>query len=239
MKPSLIPEGVTVEQVFDSLNRQSAAIKDFSGWAKVTGKFDGKTQSVTTVIRFIAPSRIKVDLKGFAGIELASISLAGDSMTVYLPSYNGYLKGEDGEDLLKKFIPNINFDVSRITSIFSVQLPPEDTLNEFQASLKKKENRLELTLAKGNEVYRYLIEGPQLLIVEEDISRDGTVIWQKKSRDYRSAGAGIFPREISVRNDRGSLDFVFYSVSVNSGLSGQDVALDMPESAKLLQVRRK
>ena len=56
VKPPLIPEGVTVAQILDSLYRQSTAIKDFSGWAKVKGKFDGKAQSVTTVIRFIAPN---------------------------------------------------------------------------------------------------------------------------------------------------------------------------------------
>ena len=237
MKPPGIPEEVTVEQILDSLYKQSAAVTDFSGWAKVKARYGGHEQSATTVIRFIAPDRIKVDLKGFAGIELASISTDSDSMTVYLPSLNGYVKGENREGLLNKLVPDFEFDVTRIASVFSIQAPLRDTITKFQTSLKRKGNRMEMTLIRGDMVYRYLVEGPQLVVVEEDLVVGGTSVWHKRSEDFRSAGAGIFPRKMTIRNDRGSLDFVFYSVSINSGLSMKDTAIDMPDSAERLRLK--
>lgn len=239
MKPPGIPEDVTVEQILDSLYKQSAAVRDFSGWAKVIERHNGHEQSATTVIRFIAPNRIRVILKGFAGIELAEISSDGDSMTVFLPSLNGYVKGENREGLLHKLVPDFEFDVTRFASVFSVLAPPHDAIFEFQASLKKNGNRMEMALARGDTVYRYLVEGPQLLVVEEDLTVGGTSVWHKKSQDFRAVGAGIFPRKMIIRNERHSLDLSFYSVSINSGLSMQDIAIDMPESAERLQIKTK
>jgi hypothetical protein len=236
VKPSLIPEGITEDQVIDSLYRQSEAIRDFSGWAKVKTKFNSREQSATTIVHFISPDRIKIELKGFAGIELASISAEDDSLTVYFPSYNGYLKGQKGRDLLNKIIPDFDFDLRNFNAFFSVQLPPRDMIKEFHPSLMKKGNRLEVSLERENTVCRYLVEGPQLLIVEENISIGGIPVWQKKSQDFRSVGKVFFPRKISVRNDRGSLDCVFYSVSINSGLTSQDIRLEIPDSAKPLEI---
>jgi hypothetical protein len=238
MKPPGIPEDVTKDQILDSLYRQSDVIKDFSGWARVIERHNGLEQSATAVIRFIAPDRIRIIVKGFAGIELAAISSVGDSMTVFIPSLNGYVTGENGKGLLRKLIPDFDFDVSRFASVFSVLLPPHDALAEFQASLKKKGNRMEIALARGDTVYRYLVEGPLLLVAEEDLMVGGTSVWQKKSQNFQASGAGVFPKRMTIRNERHSLDFSFYSVSINSGLSGKDIVIEMPDNAERLEIRR-
>jgi hypothetical protein len=238
MKPPGIPLDITEDRILDSLYRQSAAVKDFSGWARIIERHNGLDQSATAVIRFIAPDRIRVILKGFAGMELAAISSAGDSMTVFIPSLNGYVTGENGKGLLRRLVPDFDFDVARFASVFSILLPPHDAVAEFKASLKKKGNRMEMTLAKADTVYRYLVEGPLLLVVEEDITVGGTSVWNKKSQNFRASGAEVFPKKMTIRNERHSLDFSFYSVSINSGLSQKDIEIEMPDTADRLEIRR-
>jgi outer membrane lipoprotein-sorting protein len=237
-RPEPLPADVTLETLIQALQRQSETILTFSGWARVQVREKGDEQTTTAVVAFKRPDRYKITLLGFGGAELAEIGSEGDSITVYIPYYNGYLRSPKGINPLGALLPEAaDVDVERMISVISgVTLPPGQRDN-YAITLKKWEDQAELLFEREGMQYRYRVRGPRLLVTEETVLYKGETLWQVGRNDFRTQNGVPFPRRIQIRDERRTLRLDFSGFSINTELRGEELSVQIPEDAERLTIR--
>jgi hypothetical protein len=95
----------------------------------------------------------------------------------------------------------------------------------------------ELTARRGGTEYRYLVRGPDLRVVDLRVTEGGRTSWSMRRSEFGSCGTGGFPRTIRFERDGKTLTIRFSRCSVNTGLTGADLKLDMPEDTERLGMK--
>ena len=182
LKPyPIIPEDVTVSQVLASFQKHSTQIKDFSATAFVKAKLKGEpSQSVNISIKYIAPDRFRIVIKGFAGIAGAIFTARSDSLSIYFPSENTFITLGCDDEPLRFPVPGIDLDFDHIKSIITGSLPTSEVRDYYQMSLEHHGKQAVLILKRGTTMQRYTFEGAEMRVVDEEISREGVIVWRKK-----------------------------------------------------------
>ncbi len=233
LKPSApIPSDVTADQVAAALDRQTGTVDTFSGTASVYIRANGSSESATILIRYISPGLFRLYLKGFAGIDIGRISALSDSVTVYIPPENIYLKAGRNDIFLKRLFPEIDLDMRTIELLFNGTFPPEDERNGYEISMNRIENEIELTMARGSEMYRYRVAGAGLRLVREEYLSGGELVWRKTLTDYDSYDGVVFPGSITVERGGDRFSIRFSECEINGGLSEADLTFNIPASAE-------
>jgi len=227
-----IPEDVTVQQALDAVEKHSLRVKDFSGSASIMAKMKGKYEFNNSFsIKYIRPDRFRVVVKGFAGIPVALISTQRDSTYIYLPAKNAYIAAGSGDDVLQHIVPGISVSFKQMTSLITGTLPYAEEQGYYRKSLGRYGKRIVLILKRDSIEHRYTLEGPEMLVVCEDILHNGETIWRIKNARFRDADGVMFPRKISMENEYGTVDIQFSRCTINSGLTDNDLLLVIPSSA--------
>lgn len=239
IRPQPLPEDVSIDRVLDAMRERSTEIKDFSGWAKVRMRGGGHAQSTTAILRYLSPARFTLALRGFAGTELATVGSDGDSITVYIPYYEGFIRTGKEENPLAILAPEANIDIDRLISIIRPSLPSADSLKHYSVSFHAGSHKAELIFARGNTERRFILGGPRMLPEEEIISVDGDIAWRARMSDYRVVNGIHFPGKVHTEQSDGQLDIAFYDVNINSGLTVENVTVYIPEGAQRLKIRGK
>jgi len=259
IKPGpVVPVTVTADQVLQVIDKRAARIQDFSGRAYVVASDRGENQDAIVYINYRKPDRYRAILKGAFGVVIAVLTGGGDSVTVYVPSLKGYfVVGSDDKDLLEALVPGMSFDFSRLMSLFKIQ-NSKFKIENSKISLERAGNRAVVTVEEGAESLRYTVEGPDLLLVEEESSRDGGLILQIGYRDYANFGGIPFPRKITIsaseknhgdtetrRKDTSNeymtgreVTLNFSSCSINSGLADSELTFELPPNADRLTIKK-
>ncbi len=227
-----VPRDVTIPQVLAAIEKYSSKIQDFSGRANVMAKVGGQSQSATVQIKFINPDRFLIYIKGFAGIDMARVSAVKDSMVIYIPSENIYVTTGTDENILGTLIPEINFEMKYVASIFNGILPSRKEREGFQMSMKHFGRQVELSLKRGKSMFRYRLEGQDLRLISEEKIFDAIPVWRKTISAYNSIDGIEFPGEISIEHGRNFFTIKFLKCRLNSGLSDRDLLLTIPSSAE-------
>jgi len=227
-----VPRDVTISQVFASIEKYSSRINDLSARADVRARINGNTESATVDIRYINPDRFRIYIKGFAGIDVARISVLKDSMLVYIPSENVYVTAGRDKDILGLLIPEFDINVKSFESIFKVSLPLPEEREEFQTSMKHSGRQIELTLKRGKTIYRYAVEGPDLRLVDEKIIYDNVPVWSRTVSEYGSFNGIDFPVKITINRGNNTFNLSFSKCEINSGLTDRDLSFDIPSSSE-------
>ncbi|MBA7572358.1 hypothetical protein ES708_14138 [subsurface metagenome] len=241
LKPSSsIPTGITVSQAIDAIEKQSSHIRDFTGKAFVKASIGSSPeQTVNVSVKYLRPDNFRLNVKGFAGITVAVISAVSDSITIYFPSENAFLalgrKDSSNEttlsDALTLFIPELKIKPERIAAVFNGTLPTPFNREHFRASIKSTDRQAVLTLENGPVCYRYTLEGPELMVVEEEILEDGISVWHKYAASFQSLDEVLFPQIIRITEGEGKVSLEFSDYAINSGLNEDDCTFAVPESA--------
>ncbi len=237
-KPQPLPPDVTTERVLTAIREQSASIRDLSGWARVRVSGKNGDQSSTATIRYLAPERLFVTLHGPLGTELAEIGSDSDSITAYIPYYDGYIRTGKDENPLSVLLPEADIDTGRLISLLRPALPPADSLGSYRISLQIQGNEAELLLRDGYSEQRFIVSGPRLFVVEESITVDGETVWNARRSDFREVNGVFFPRRIRAEQESGKLDLELRNITINTGLGESDVTVNIPEGAQRLKIRR-
>jgi len=231
-----VPGDVTIPQVLDTIDRYSSDIKDFSGRASVKVVIDGRAQSANIIIRYMNPGRFRIYIKGIAGIDIARINALNDSIAVYIPSENIYVSAGREKDILGMLMPELDFDLESIESIFTCTLPRPENRKEYQINKKNSGRRVELKLKRGRYTYRYTVEGSDLHPVDEETLYDGVPVWRKKVSGYTSYNGVKFPDNLSIEHGGNVIDLKFSRCVINSGLTENDLSFTVPSSAERIVI---
>ena len=235
----VLPAQVTVEQVLTSLEKQMSQIHDFSGRARARARIEGESESAVIYINFIRPDRFRVIVKGTFGVVLSVVMAGPDYYTIYIPSISGYFIVGRDEDISELLVPGARFDISRLTSMFTGLLTSVDELADSHISLKRKRHQAVLTIENGDTVYRYTVEGPDILLMEEEISMHDVVIWRRTCADYEPCGSEVFPRKNTFTEGKKQLVLEFTSCTVNPGLTEDDLFFEIPPNAERYSLEQK
>ncbi|MFC1692474.1 hypothetical protein ACFL1R_03100 [Candidatus Latescibacterota bacterium] len=87
-------------------------------------------------------------------------------------------------------------------------------------------------MKKDSTVYRYTLKGPEMVVVDEKLSRDGVTVWNKRASGFNDVNSVLFPRKLSIENSHGVVDMEFSRCSINSGLTENDLVFELPSSAE-------
>lgn len=236
-KPSArIPKDVTIPQVLGALDRYSTHIKDFSGRASVKLLIDGRLQSANITIRYMNPGRFRIYIKGFAGIDLAIVTMVNDSIAVYIPSENMYVSAGRDKNILGVLLPEFDIDLERMESIFTGTIPGLENREKYHITMKNTGRKVELTMKRDKYMYRYTVEGSNLRPVEEETFYDGVPVWRKKVSGYHSYNGVEFPDTSSIEHGGNVIDLKFSQCSINTGLTENDLLFSVPSSAERMVI---
>ena len=226
-----VPLDLNAAQVIGTIDSNAKKIHDFSGTALVKVTHDGKSQNFKLSIKYLRPDRFRILVKGFAGIPVGVINVLSDSLTVYFPSENSYVSTSRDNNALRHLIPGLDFD---FTSVFTCSLPSSEELVAYRKSIEYLDGRAILVLARDTVIRRYTIEGRKMNVVAEDAYDGETLLWEKTSAGFRSYDGIMFPRKMSLRNGRGSIDLEYSGCEFNTGLTESDVVFAVPPTAEKL-----
>ena len=95
-----------------------------------------------------------------------------------------------------------------------------------------------VTIEDGTARYRYTVEGPDLLLIEEEFSRDSELMVHIEYNDYADCGDVRFPRKITMSDTVRDVKLNFSSCAVNSGLSDSDLSFALPLNAERLIIKK-
>ncbi|MFC1537925.1 hypothetical protein ACFL6H_00750 [Candidatus Latescibacterota bacterium] len=237
LKPDIgIPRDITPEQALSAIERQSRNIETFSGTGSVRVLANGTSESATVLIRYINPGLFRIYLKGFAGIDIGRISALEDSVTIYIPPENIYLKTGRNEYILERLFPEIDFNMQNIELFFNGTFPTKTDRGKFEMSMRHVDNQLELSLVDGNIVYRYRIGGPDLRLMREELMIDNSIVWRKTLSGYKSFNGVNFPEEIIVERGNDSFTITFSKCEINTDLTESDLTFAIPSSAERVYI---
>ncbi len=227
-----VPRDVTIPQILYAIEKYSSNIKDLSARVNVRADIDGHSEDAIADIRYINPDRFRIYIKGFAGIDLARISALNDSMVIYIPNENVYVTAERNENIIGVFIPEFDIDLKSIESIVNVTLPHPEERGEFQMSIKHSGRQAELTLKRKETMYIYLVEGPNMELVDEKTIYGDVQVWHKIVSKYSSFDGIDFPVEITIERGSNIFQLKFSKCVINSGLTDRDLSFNIPSSAE-------
>ena len=227
-----VPQNVTIPQILYAIEKYSSNIKDLSARVNVRANIDGHSEDAIADIRYINPDRFRIYIKGFAGIDIARISAFDDSMVIYIPNENVYIKAERNENIIGVFIPEFDIDLISIESIVNGTLPQPEERGEFQMSMKRSGKQAELILKRKETMYIYSVKGPNLELVDEKTIHDDVQVWHKIVSKYSSFDGIDFPVEISIERGSNVFQLKFSKCVINSGLTDRDLSFNIPSSAE-------
>lgn len=232
LRPREVPPGITAHEAISAIERYAFDAADFSGRALVTTRVRGERNKATVLIRYLKPNRFRVFIKGFAGIEIARLSALADSTTLYIPSENMYLVADRGQDLLARFLPDVQIDLSSLETILLGTLPPPEERKSFKTTLFHEGRRVIVTLERDTVRYVYALEGPELRLVEEGMFLNGQAQWHRTIDSYISCGEKLFPGMMTYERDGAKLTAAFTTCRMDTGLTEEDLLFKIPDSAE-------
>ncbi|MFC1540855.1 DUF4292 domain-containing protein [Candidatus Latescibacterota bacterium] len=237
LKPGTgIPAGITPAEVLAAIDRQTQNVKTFSGTASVKVLTNGSSETATVLIRYINPGLFRIYLKGFAGIDLGRISALADSVTVYVPPENIYLKAGRDEYILEKLFPEIDIDVQAVELLFNGTFLPKKDRKNFEMSMERIDGQLEMSLVNEDATFRYRVTGSDLRLIREEFLVNGNTILSKTLSGYKSFDGVIFPEEITVERGADSFSIHFSKCEINTGLTERDLTFAVPASAERVYI---
>ena len=237
VKPQpVVPSDVSIDRILAAVRGQSEAVRDFSSAGKVTVSDAGGVRTSGVIFRFIRPDRFKLDIRGFGGVEVASVGSDGDSLTVYIPLMNGYLRTGKDAAALARLAPQLDAGISLLAPLAAGVIPLPGELERCFLTMRAWKHEAELAAREGDSEFRYLVRGPDLRVVELHMTEGGGTSWSMRRSEFGSCGPLAAPRTLRFERDGRTLSVRFASCSVNTGLTGADLRLDMPEDAERLAI---
>ncbi len=237
-RPERLPSDVTIETVIGAIQIQSKSVGAFSGIAKVRIREGDAERNATAVVAYKRPEQYKITLLGFAGAEIAEICSQGDSITIYIPYYNGYVRIPGEGNSLGILAPELaDIDPRKMVSVIEGASLPYEKIEDYSITLKRWERNAELILEREGIRRCYIVEGSHLLVVEESESYNRNEIRRIVRSDYKMVNDTLFPHRILLRDSRRSLQIHFSGVSINSQLREEELAIQIPDDAGRLIIR--
>ena len=228
-----LPGGLTAERALASVNVRASRIHDLSATAAVIARTpEGAEHRARVSIRYRRPARFRIKVSGFAGITVALVATTPDSVYAYDPSGNTYLCAARSDDMLRRMIPELRFDLERLTGIFSGTPPPETDRDDPELSLVRTGGQAVLTVDAGDTIARYTLAGPDLLVVAEEISVAGETVWRVESEDFETVDGVPVATRIKAWGARGTVEMDLSRITVNEGISDAELTLSVPSSAE-------
>ena len=235
-----VPLDVTAAEALKVLQDRTDDIHDFTGRASIALDINGSRESAGMAIRYISPDEIRATVNVTLGIPVAVITAISDSVTIYDTQENVYIRVSRSQApaMLRVLNPDVKIDPGLLQSLLSVTLPPPDEIGLYTSSIQRigRNAVLRLTSTEDINAYSYLLEGPDLRVIEEVVTLHGVTIWSKRVTDFGSDNDVVFPGKMTI-SDRGrDMEVEFSRYSINTGLQIEDLIFEIPSSARRLYI---
>jgi hypothetical protein len=82
--------------------------------------------------------------------------------------------------------------------------------------------------------YRYLLEGPELRVIEEAVIIDDETVWHKRVSSFGSDNGVVVPTRMRIYDKGGEMQVNLSRFSINTNIGADDLSFDIPPTAKRL-----
>jgi hypothetical protein len=138
--------------------------------------------------------------------------------------------------MLAGIVPELGVGFDTVAAAFASTLPPASDRDRYVISLERDDATAVLVLAGDGVVRRIYLEGPDLLIRREDISRGGEIILTKSVESYRSVDGVSFPARVTVGHGSDTMTLSFSDITLNLGFREDDLLFSIPPSVRQVWV---
>ena len=210
------------------ISSHTDSLRDLEARAKIFIRIDGVQQNTSAVVRYKFPDALKLDVTGALGIGLLHALAENDSLAVYLPRDNHYLRGLPEEILYRVTGVDLQFyDAQRAI----LGLPSTSVLDLPRvSSFETQGNSIYIEIKEPLWDRRICVDRRTATILREEIydHHQGRLISQRLMADYREERGVILPRRIDIRQGTDQIRIDFGWRNVNSGINERVFRMKVP-----------
>ena len=230
MRPPGLPDVgpvQTPEEILHIVSARTEGLRDLKADARLTLHIDGVRQGASARFYYRSPDALKLDVTGPLGTGILFALARDDSLAVYLPRDNHYLKGPAEEVLYSITGVNLEYYDARRAILGLPGLSPLDLprIARFEAP----QGRFLLEIRDPLWTRRIYLDRRTLVVLEERIlSRTGDLLSRRLMDDYRDENGIVLPRRIHILQGADQIRIEITRRSVNAGLSDDRFRLRIP-----------
>ncbi|MGQ9630749.1 MAG: hypothetical protein ACUVXI_10625 [bacterium] len=241
------PEELIFEDIESRLDRRREEIRTLDGimGLELRDANTGRREVFNQRVRYIGPSKIRLDTLGFLGVIVASIAVDGESFTFYSPIDGLAVRGTLEDADLNK-IAKLNISLEDISLAILGASALGGKYDGFR--LKVEEKYYAIALLRGGEVSeRIWVDRYKVVISRREIYGGGEVIALVAYDDFRPISYSgpngekeiYFPFRIHVeRPGRGiSAEIAYRDVRLNKNIPPSALSIDIPQGITIHPLR--
>ena len=228
--PSDPANPLPVSTILKNLEDATRRIKDFKGGANIAAYINDRRGRVGARIQYLAPDRYRIDIQGGFMQIMAVLLIEDQNVLLYTPRENTLFEGalHDHEVV----VPGLRISLidMRTAALGLIDLQPyvEGPITEY-----RYENGQALISIRQAGRTRTIWVDPRKSVVIKEEERQGDEISVTRTFEQYNKRKGIWrPGRIKIRSDvrEESMDLVYYTQSVNGGLTRADLTVRFPDS---------
>ena len=223
-----------IQNAFDLLRAVSSltdSLRDLEARAEISMRIDGLQQNTTALVRYKRPDALKLDVSGALGIGLLHALAGRDSLAVYFPRDNRYVKGRPEDVLYRVTGVDLRFyDAQRaILGLPGIGIPDLPRVRSFEPRGDSIFVEIEEPLWRR----RICVDRRTATVLREEIYDldQGRLISQRLMEDYRDEGGVVLPRRTEIRQGTDRIRIEFRRWKVNAGIREETFRMKVPSDA--------
>ena len=212
------------------LAARNDSLRDLEARARLTLRIDGVRHRAAAVLRYRAPDALKLDVSGALGVGLLNALARNDSLALYLPRDNYYLKGPPAETLYRVTGVNLAYYKARYAILGLPNLSPLHLPRISRCETRGDTLFVELYDPLCNR--QMWFDGATAVLYREEIyTPHGILLSRRLMNDYRDENGVVLPRRIEIVQGNDRIRIEITQRRVNTGLSGNPFSLKVPSDA--------
>ncbi len=225
------PHITSPDELIQQVQKIRTRVHDAESRAAISIQIDGVRQRAQGVIFYRSPDSLRLEVTGPVGTGLLSALFYRDSIDVYLPRENEFLRGRANSVLRSITGMELGYYDVPQALLGLPDLKHEDLahLTSFSAT----ENTYRLAFASPIGVRRITIDRTVLGLLDDALlDRFGALISRRRVSDYKRYGDLYLPKRISIEQDGNHIHIHHTRTRPNTGIAPHQLPLNVPRTAR-------
>ena len=210
-----------------TVSGRADSLRDLEERARIVLRIDGVRERASVFLRYRSPRDLKMDVTGPLGTGVLHALSRDDSLALYLPRQNRFLRGPPDEVLLRVTGVNLEYYGTRraILGLPALSLLDLPRITRYEA--RGDTLLLDIRGPIWNRSLRF-DRRTATLQSETVTTLEGDTLSSRVLSGYRNENGTVLPRRIEIRQGQDRIEIRVLKRRINSGLSDDQFWLNVP-----------
>ena len=222
---------LSAEEILAAIRENGTGLVDFEGRASISIHTGDAKHNMRALVLFRRPDALKMELTGFMGMSLATMTVRDGHFRIYLPMLNRVLEGRADSPHLQR-LTGVPFDLCDLKDLlFGTDLlsAPWDAPEGSVAIWK---DQYVLSARGTDRIWKVWVDGNSLLVSKEEVlDSEGNLVMRREYNKYLEDDGVLIPRSIRIHRGDQQVHIRFTALDINSGLAASRFEMAVPADA--------